>query len=122
MTDQEKQMLKSELMKEILAEIHKKEIKDSSQTTLKIARNKWFRTTEKYGDSTMQTVFNSNSKLYSAYKIWEAVSKLTCNICSEKYVRNLRDTDFANYAADKLCQTIYDLRVEFNEKYGKEGE
>lgn len=117
MTDQEKQTLKSELMKEILEEINGQNIKDASITALKTVREQWFRCDDKkqrYYESIMAKVFPQ-----SYWKVWDLIRLSTCYICGEKYVRNLRDTEFANYAADKLCQTIYDLRVEFNDKYGK---
>lgn len=114
MTDQERQQLKTELMEEIKAEINSNnlKIKDTTVTALATVRGKWFRCDNKkdrYSGSVMGKIFD----VYTFHKVWQLTHKLTCYICGENRINNLKDTDFANYAADKLCQTIYDLRVEY---------
>lgn len=120
MTDQEKQQLKDELMKEVLSELNRLEDKDHSKQALQEVREKWFKgkkmnrlSTFTY-ESTMEKAFGK----YIPWKVWDEVRRITCRICGAGRLTNLADTTFANYAADKLCQTIYDLRVEYMEKYG----
>ena len=47
------------------------------------------------------------------------IRKLTCYICGTSYVRHLSGNEKANEIAEKLCQTVYDLRMEYLE-YEKE--
>ncbi len=118
MTEQEKQQLKAELMKEIFEEINSKnlKIKDSPQTALKTVREKWFRNNDNKKDKYSTSIMATSFDIHIQHRIWEAFTKLTYYINGEKVIRDLKDTDFANYVADKLCQTIYDLRKEYIEK------
>ena len=92
-----------------------------TSTALAATREKWFRCDDKrnrYTGSIMGKVFD---KIDSAamHRVWEITHKLTCYICGKNRIRDLQDTDFANHIADKLCQTIYDLKVEYLEKVGE---
>jgi len=120
MTDQERQQLKNELMKEIIAEIKEQNIKtkDKTATALAVTREKWFRCNDKrnkYQNSVMGKAFDTIDSA-AMHKVWELTHKLTCYICGEKRINDLKDTDFANEVAEKLCQTIYDLRVKYIEE------
>jgi len=124
MTEQEKQQLKAELMKEIISEINNRNLKakDTTSTALATVREKWFRCDNKknrYTGSIMAKVFDTIDSS-AMHRVWELSHKLTCYICGEKRINDLKDTEFANYAADKLCQTIYNLRKEYIEKANKE--
>ncbi len=112
MTDQEKQQLKAELKdelrQEIVEELKNQKVKETKKFVLMPTRKKWI------NSNVLHKVFGD----YTDKKIWERVNYLVARICDERRLDLISEADFANYAADKLCQTIYDLRVEFNEKYG----
>ncbi len=111
MTDQEKQQMKAEMMKEIIAEIKNQNIKVAvnKKSILASMRNKWVKS------DALHKAFGD----YTDHRIWERVNYLVSRICGVKRLDLISELDFANYAADKLCQTIYDLRVEYLEKYGE---
>ncbi len=121
MTDQEKQQLKDEIMKEVLAEMNKLEDKDHSKQTLQEVREKWFKG-EKLNSLSTSTLESTMEKVFGRFvpwKVWDEVRRITCRICGVGRLTNLEDTKFANHVADKLCQTVYDLRVEYMEKCGE---
>lgn len=76
---------------------------------LKESREKWL------GNIHQNGKLNDYFSSYDSYAMWEMIRKATCLICKERYIRHLSSDkeDFANYAADKIFQTIYDLAVEY---------
>lgn len=58
----------------------------------------------------------------TAWEAWEAIRKLTCAVCGVRKVRELKNVEKSPVVAEKICQYIYDLAVEFKEemKNGKE--
>ena len=55
-----------------------------------------------------------------AWQIWEIIRKLTCVVCGKQYVRHLAEVENADEIAEKICQFVYDLTMDF--KKNKEGE
>ena len=110
-TPEEKEQLKAEIMADIKEEFKGTLLKEDTQSVLAEVRHKWFGNSGYAGK--MIDVFES----YTAWKIWEAVRKLTCLTCGEGYVRRLSGKeDTANGVADKLLQTVYDLRKTYLDK------
>lgn len=110
-TSEEKEQLKAEIMADIEDKLKGTLIREDTQSVLSEVRHKWFGHSGYTGK--MTEIFES----YTAWKIWEAVRKLTCLACGEGYVRRLSGKeDIANEVGDKLCQTIYDLRKVYLEK------
>lgn len=110
-TQAEKEQLKAEIMADIKEELKGTLIKEDTQSVLSDVRHKWFGNSGYTGK--MTGVFES----YTAWKIWEAVRKITCLICGTGYVRRLSGKeDIANEIGDKLCQIIYDLRKHYISK------
>lgn len=48
----------------------------------------------------------------TAWAIWEKIRTITCYVCGKSYVRQLKDDDRADEAADKICALVYDLAME----------
>ena len=107
MTEKEKQEIIDELSKRFLDE---KLAKEDVQAVLKNPREKWFRTDTKNPNSIMRQAFDGDGVV--AWQVWESIRRLSCKICGKQYVRQLLDVENANYVAEKLCQFIYDLRME----------
>lgn len=55
-----------------------------------------------------------------AWQVWEIIRKLTCVVCGKQYVRHLAEVENADEIAEKICQFVYDLAMDF--KKNKEGE
>ena len=51
----------------------------------------------------------------TAREAWEAIRKLTCAVCGVRKVRELKNVEKSPVVAEKICQYIYDLAVEFKE-------
>ena len=79
--------------------------------------HKWFR--DEKGNA-------ANSKMGKAwggdgvktYRVWDNLRPILNTICGTSYVRNIDpdDKDFITGVADKLCQMIYDARMEYVER------
>lgn len=55
-------------------------------------------------------------------KVWDHVRPICTAICGKDTVRqvSIDDAEFINGVADKICQLIYDAKVEFNSRKRKE--
>lgn len=107
-TEAEKEQIKAEIMADIDDKLKGTLTKEDTQSVLSDVRHKWFDNSGYTGK--MTDVFES----YTAWKIWEAVRKITCLICGTGYVRRLSGKgDIANEIGDKICQIIYDLRKQY---------
>lgn len=116
MTEQEK----NELLEELEQRFEKKYkgclTKEDVATVLKEPREKWFKDENGHGsNSIMSEAFGSS---IIAWQVWETIRKLTCVVCGKQYVRHLKEEDNADEVAEKLCQFVYDLKVEFKEQEG----
>ena len=49
-------------------------------------------------------------------EVWETIRKLTCVICGKQYVRQLANVENADEIAEKLCQFVYDLKIDFKKQ------
>jgi hypothetical protein len=117
MTEQEKQEIVSEVEKQIMSKMKGSLVKEDTQSVLSEPRDKWFRKgTARYSGSLMYNVFGS----YIYWCVWEIIRKLTCYICGTGYVRNLQGNEKAAEIAEKLCQTVYDLRTEYTDEQKNE--
>lgn len=114
-TEQEKQELLNELEKRMDGRVKRRPAREASGTVLKKAREKWFEN-ELDRHSLMADAIGDG---YIAWQVWDAIRKLTCVVCGRKYVRQLSGIEEAPEIAEKICQYIYDLAVEFKEGKGK---
>lgn len=109
----EKEALKEEILSELEERLKGVVIREDTQSALAATRNKWFKDKGMWpARSPMYEVFGN----VVFWTVWELIRKLTCLICGCGYVRQLKDHDEANDVAERLCQTVYDLRKEFLEK------
>lgn len=46
----------------------------------------------------------------------KAATELTCAICGKQYVRQIAGIEEAPEIAEKICQYIYDMAIEFKEE------
>ena len=113
MDDKEKEALKQEILSELEERLKGVVIREETQAILADVRNKWF--TDKRTSNRGCPMY----KLFGAvvfWTVWELIRKLTCLICGVGYVRQLKNSEEANEIAERLCQTVYDLRREYLEK------
>ncbi len=114
MTEQEKKELLDELEKRMDEKYKGCLIREDVATTLKAPREKWFRDENGIGrGSLMANAFDSS---IISWQVWETVRKLTCVICGKQYVRHLANVENADEVAEKLCQFIYDLKMDFKKQ------
>ena len=110
MTEQEKKELLDELEKRMDEKYKGCLTREDVTTTLKVPREKWFRDENGNGRySLMADVFDST---IISWQVWETIRKLTCVICGKQYVRQLANIENADEVAEKLCQFVYDLKID----------
>lgn len=108
----EKEALKKEIMAELETKLKGVVIREDTQNILSEVRNKWF---------TNKGFNNKKCPMYELFgsvvfwTVWELIRKLTCLICGCGYVRHLQYRDEASEIAERLCQTVFELRKEFLE-------
>ncbi len=113
MEQHEKEALKEEILAELETRLKGVTIREDTQNILSEPRNKWF---------TDKKTCNKACPMYELFgsivfwTVWELIRKLTCIICGVGYVRQLKNREDANEVAERLCQTVYDLRKEFLER------
>jgi hypothetical protein len=113
-TEAEKLEILNELEKRLDGRLKKIPELEVSGRILKAPREKWFSGTNGYcGTSLMGEAFGSGQ---TAWEAWEAIRKLTCAVCGVRKVRELKTVEEAPVVAEKICQYIYDLAVEFKEE------
>ena len=114
MTEQEKAEILDELEKRMEAKYKGCLTKDNVGSVLKVAREKWFNNDHRYNnESLMSNAFGSS---IIAWQVWEVIRKLTCVVFGKQYVRHLANEPYAEEVAEKICQFIYDLRMECKEE------
>lgn len=110
MTEQEKQEIITEVKKSVMDEMKDKIVKEDTQKTLKIPREKWYGERFSHGrESAMVQAFDTP---YMAWEAWDHIRRLTCLVCGVRYVRQLEENQDAERICDEICQKIYDLRIE----------
>lgn len=115
MTEQEKAEIIAELEQRLDQKYKGCLSREDTQAVLKEAREKWFhnpRSGMNYKDSPMHKIFGNI--IY--WQVWELIRKLTCIICGRQYVRHLAGCPGSEEVAEKLCQFIYDLKVEYDRR------
>ena len=112
MTEKEKAEILDELEKRIDTKYKGCLSKEDTQGVLKSVREKWFHNPRKRSnwDTPMHKLFGNI--IY--WQVWELIRKMTCIICGMQYVRHLAGGKEAEEIAEKLCQFIYDLKVEYD--------
>lgn len=121
MTEQEKKELLDELEKR-MDELEKRMdekykgclIREDVATTLKAPREKWFRDENGIGRGSLMT--NAFDSFIISWQVWETIRKLTCVVCGKQYVRQLANVENADEIAEKLCQFVYDLKMDFKKQ------
>lgn len=106
-----------EAVKRAVAEIPQKEY---TPRLLEPTHTKWFR--DEHGNS-------ASSKMGKAFggdgvrtaQIWDHVRPVCTAICGKAYVRqiSLDDAAYINEVADKICQLIYESKLEHDQRKGK---
>lgn len=79
--------------------------------------HKWFEGEKKNAsDSLMGKAFNGQG--YTAYKVWQNLRPIVTSITGHDRITDipLEDEELANRLAEKLCQTVYDLRMEYRKE------
>lgn len=110
MTEQEKNEIIEKVEKHLEQKYKGCLSREDTQSVLKNVREKWFtHETQLHKDSPMHKLFGNI--IY--WQVWELIRKLTCIICGCQYVRHLAGCDYAEEVAEKLCQTVYDIKVEY---------
>ena len=118
MTDQEKNEIIDEVEKRLEKKYKGCLSREDTQSVMKNTRDKWFNHDSIRGkDSPMHKVFGNI--IY--WQVWELIRKLTCIICGCQYVRHLSGCDYAEEVAERLCQTVYDLKVEYEGRAWRNG-
>ena len=112
MTEYEKQQLVDEIEERLLSKMKGTVIKEDTANVLKEPRKKWFCDSASNSQSLMFKVFGT----YIYWCVWDCIRKLTCFICGTSYVRNIKDTEFANEVAEALCQVVYNYAIQYREK------
>ena len=112
MTEQEKKQIIEEVEQSILEKMKGTVVKEDTHSVLKKTREKWFTLNDSSYSSIMYKIFGS----YVYWAVWDCIRKLTCFICGTSYVRNIKDTEFANEVADALCATVYDFAIRYREQ------
>lgn len=114
MTEQEKKELLDELEKRMDEKYKGCLTREDVTTTLKVPREKWFKDENGGGhNSLMSEIFDSP---IISWQVWETIRKLTCVICGKQYVRQLANVENADEVAEKLCQFVYGLKIEFKKQ------
>ena len=93
-------------------------VKEFTPRLLEPTHTKWFR--DENGNasrSKMGEAFDGDG--VKTYQIWDKVRPICTAICGKAYVRQVsrEDADYINDVADKICQLIYDSRIEFKEMH-----
>lgn len=113
MNEDEKKALLDELEKRFEEKYKGCLTREAVSTPLKEPREKWFNGASGGGaGSLMAEAFDSS---IIAWQVWETIRKLTCVICGKQYVRQIAEIEEAPEIAEKICQYIYDLKMEFKE-------
>ena len=113
MTEQEKNEILDELEKRIDQKYKGCLSKEDTQSVLKQAREKWFQKPIKGSLGVRESLMHKLFGNIIYWQVWELIRKLTCIICGCQYVRHLAGCDYAEEVAEKLCQTVYDLKKEY---------
>lgn len=111
MTEQEKKEIIEELESRFEKKYKGSLFKEDTQTVLKVPREKWFRSENGGGSGSLMAEAFDNTVI--SWQIWEMVRKLTCNICGKHYVRHIAGDEHAEEIAERICQLIFDLRMEY---------
>jgi len=93
-----------------------KRIIDNATTTpraLMPTHIKWFR--DENGASYNSLMTKATGEPYRSWQIWELIRRATCVCCGVQYVRQLKNVEQANEIADKICQLIYDMAMEYKD-------
>lgn len=116
MTEQEKKELLDELEKRIDKKYKGCLSREDTQSVLKAPREKWFRDNNGGNSSLMSEAFDST---IISWKVWETIRRLTCVVCGKQYVRQIANIENADEIAEKICQFVYDLKMEFKDQEDK---
>ena len=109
MTEQEKQEIIDEVEKRLE---EKKYIRhtDGTRTVFQGIRDKWFR--DESGTTYYSLMTGAFNEPGISWQVYELIRRLTCLIHGKQYVRHVVGDDKASDTAEKICQFIYDLRME----------
>ena len=110
MTEQEKQEIIEELEQRLDRKYKGILSHEDVGSVLKVPREKWFRDENGGGHNSLMAEAFDNSIV--SWQMWEMIRKITCVICGKQYVRHLSGVKDADEIAEKICQFIYDLRME----------
>lgn len=114
MTEQEKNEIIDEVEKRLEQKYKGCLSREDTATVLKEVRDKWFKYDKFNGkpESPMHKIFGNI--IY--WQVWELIRKLTCVICGCQYVRHLAGCEYAEEVADRLCQLVYEMKIEYADR------
>jgi rubredoxin len=113
-TEAEKLEILDELEKRLDGRLKKIPEREVSGRILKAPREKWFCSADGYRRKSLMGEAVGSGVM--AQEAWEAIRKLTCAVCGVRKVRELKTVEESPVVAEKICQYIYDLAVEFKEE------
>lgn len=113
MTEQEKQEIISELEQRFEKKYKGYLSREDTQSVLSKPRNKWFRDENNSSRRSDMALAFDNSII--SWQVWETIRKLTCVGCGKQYVRHLAENENAEEICERICQFIYDLRMEYKQ-------
>lgn len=108
---------------EVKKQLEQTQIKKNTPRLLSATQSKWFRGTNgSASDSIMGQVFDHDG--VRTYRIWDNLRPIMTAICGKACVRQIStdDEQFINDVADRLCQMIYDARLEYKRMKGTKNE
>lgn len=91
------------------------EVQKPTPRVFEPTHQKWFR--DEVGNASFSKMGKAfNLQGYRSYQIWDKLRPVATWICGRRYARDIpvEDAEMANHIADKLCQTVYQLKVEFD--------
>lgn len=112
MTDQERKEIIAEVTA-ILEEKYKNEnMKDNLKVALSVPRKKWFRDVNgKHSQDTLMDMAFSGTNV-KVWSVWDTIRRLTCYACGERYVKRLDFIEKADEICDRICELVYNIRME----------
>lgn len=108
---------------EVKKQLEQTQIKKNTPRLLSATQSKWFR--DEHGCASTSKMGKAlGMDGVRAYRIWDCIRPIVTIVCGKSYVRQVstEDEQFINDLADRLCQMIYDARLEYKRMKGAKNE
>lgn len=115
--------IKEYIDKEVQRQLADAKVQKNTPRLLGATHTKWFRD-ENGSASTSKMGKALGMDGVKAYRIWDCIRPIVTIVCGKSYVRQVstEDEQFINDLADRLCQIVYDARLEYKRMKGTENE